>query len=92
MANVLHRITKEYRRSVNDPDFSIADWIINPGLSAVEGFPAKYWTITGDVVFLMPRGKMDEADAMEAADQKALRDTADDEAYDAYERAKVSRP
>jgi len=30
MANVLNRTTFEYRESVNTPDYSPADWIINP--------------------------------------------------------------
>lgn len=50
MANVLNRVTKEYRTSVNTPDFPVAQWIINPDLSAVAGLPSKYWTITGDAV------------------------------------------
>jgi hypothetical protein len=53
MANVLNRTTKEFRTSVNTPDFPVADWIINPVLSAaVLAQPTKYWTITGDVVSL----------------------------------------
>lgn len=50
MANVLNRVTKEYRTSVNTPDFPVSQWIINPDLSAVSGLAPKYWTITGDVV------------------------------------------
>ena len=59
MANVLNRTTgltvpyrKDYRQSVNTPDFGVADWIIQPDLSAVEGFSNIYWDITGDVVSL----------------------------------------
>lgn len=53
MANVLHRITKEYRISVNTPDFPSSDWIVNPDLSAVAGQPSKYWQIVGDNVSLL---------------------------------------
>lgn len=45
MASVLNRTTKEFRGSVNTPDFSTVDWIINPDLSAVTGQPNKYWII-----------------------------------------------
>lgn len=45
MASVLHRTTKEFRGSVNTPDFDAGTWIINPDLSAVTGQPNKYWII-----------------------------------------------
>jgi len=45
MASVLHRTTKEFRSSVNTPDFDVGNWIINPDLSAVTGQPNKYWII-----------------------------------------------
>jgi hypothetical protein len=45
MASVLNRTTKEFRGSVNTPDYDPADWIINPDLSAVSGEPNKYWII-----------------------------------------------
>lgn len=50
MANVLHRTTKEYILSVNTPDYSESDWIINPDLSAVKDLPQSYWIIDGDEV------------------------------------------
>ena len=59
MANVLNRNTglvapygKDYRTSVNSPDFSVSEWIINPDLSAVQGFDTIYWDISGDNVTL----------------------------------------
>ena len=68
MSSVLHRTTKQFHRSVNTPDFDPADWIINPDLSAVGGFPSKHWVITGDVVSLMDQADRDAVDAREAAD------------------------
>jgi len=47
MANVLNKTTKEYLLSVNTPDYSTEDWIINPDLSNVEDIPSKYWKIDG---------------------------------------------
>lgn len=37
MANVLHRVTRKYLRSVNTPKFSPAEYIINPDLSTLKG-------------------------------------------------------
>jgi hypothetical protein len=65
MANVLNRITKEFRASVNTPDFPSAQWIVNPNLSAVLGFPSKYWIITGDVVTLQTQPQRDVTDDAE---------------------------
>lgn len=74
--NVLHRATKDYRQSVNTPDYPIADWIHGPDLSAVVGQPSKYWTITGDVVTLMSQA---ERDAVDAAEVTAAKDAVADE-------------
>jgi hypothetical protein len=71
MSDFLHRTTKQFVNSGNDPDYPAVDWIRNPDLSAVEGFPAKYWEITGDVVSLMDQA---ERDAIDAAELEAQRD------------------
>lgn len=63
MASVLNRTTKEYRDSVNTPDFPALDWIINPDLSAVRGFDSRYWIITGDAVSLMSPAERADVDA-----------------------------
>ena len=81
MSSVLNRITKEFRRSANTPDYPIGDWIINPDMSAVKGKPSKYWVISGDAVTLMDRAAMDLIYAQEESD--AL-----DEIADQLERAK----
>jgi len=62
MSNVLHRTTKQYRRSVNTPDFPTSDWIINPNLSSVQNVPVKYWKITDDTVSEMSQAEKDSAD------------------------------
>ncbi len=71
MANVLNRTTKEFRTSVNTPDFPVGQWIINPDLSAVVGQPTKYWKITGDVVTLQTVGEQALTDDAEAQLQAA---------------------
>jgi len=82
-ANVLNRITKEFRASVNTPDFPTASWIINPDMSAVAGFASKYWVISGDLVLLMSQAERDAVDAKEAADAAAAAIVARDAARDA---------
>ena len=84
MSNVLHRTTKQFRRSVNTPDFDPADWIINPDVGAAIGFPTKYWLISGDAVSLMDQAARDAVDAAEAqastdADRTANKARIDDE-------------
>ena len=41
----------------------MAEWILNPDMSAVEGFPSQYWIITGDAVTLMDQAERDAVDA-----------------------------
>ncbi len=74
MASVLNRTTKEFRGSVNTPDFPVIDWIINPDLSAVAGLPTKYWKITGDVVTAMSQAERDVVDDNEVLAQAAAAD------------------
>ena len=69
MATVLNRTTKQLIRSVNTPDYNPVDWIINPDLTAVEGWPSIYWTITGDVVTLQNQTERDATDAAILATQ-----------------------
>jgi hypothetical protein len=74
MANVLNRTAgvafpykKDYRTSVNEPDFPEVDWIWDPDLSAVAGQPSIYWDITGDVVSLVDGATQASRDAEIAA-------------------------
>ena len=71
MANVLNRTTKQYLKSANTPDYPVLDWIINPDISLVQGFPSKYWNISGDTVSLMTQL---ERDAVDLAETQAERD------------------
>lgn len=50
MADVLHKTTLEYRKSVHTPDYAPEVWLINPDLSAVEGVDSKYWKIQDGLV------------------------------------------
>jgi len=86
VASVLNRTTREYRRSVNTPEYPVQDWIIDPDLSAVTGVPSRYWVITGDVVTEMDQAAKDAVDAQELADlYDKLADTL--EQSDSYDRA-----
>lgn len=70
MANVLNRATRQYLRSVNEPDYLVQDWIINPNLDAVVGFRSAYWVITGDAVSLMTQSQRNAVDAAELSAQR----------------------
>lgn len=83
MASVLNRTTKDYRPSVNTPDFDVADWIINPDLTAVVGEPRKYWIITGDVVTLASPAEQTVIDADIAVARDLAGKESEKEEYDA---------
>lgn len=69
MGSVVNRATVEYRGSINTPDYSDVDWIINPDLSALASIPHKYWKVFGDNVVEMDQSEKDAVDAAEAAAQ-----------------------
>ena len=71
MANVLNRTTKEFRRSVNTPDYPVENWIINPDLSSLIETDSKYWVIEGDTVRDMTDVEKDVVDADEASATEA---------------------
>ena len=78
MANYLHRTTKQYLTSTSpaslpEPE---ANYIEDPDLSPVAGFPSIYWIITGDIVSLMDQAARD---AVDAANLIASRDALADE-------------
>ena len=85
--DVLHRITKQFLKSVNTPSYVpnwskgqppplTGDWIVGPDLSAVAAQPSKYWVITGNTVSLMSQA---ERDAVDAAQLNASRDATADQ-------------
>lgn len=47
MANVINRITRQYLKSVNTPNYSLDEWIINPILPDCD---KKYYVIEGNIV------------------------------------------
>ncbi len=69
MARLLNRTTLRYIPRGNTPDFPVVDWVINPDMSAVDGFPSKYWVLTGDVVSLMTPAQQASVDTAEAIAQ-----------------------
>ena len=50
MSNVINKLTKQYLRSVNTPDYPKSEWIINPILPKCD---KKFWIIEGDTVVEM---------------------------------------
>ena len=75
MSDFVHRTSKQFVMSGNDPDYPLAQWIklalridpvdpwSSPDLSAVVGQPTKYWTITGDVISLMSASEQAAVDS-----------------------------
>lgn len=55
MSNFIHKTTKEYRKSVNDPDYAGGDWLLVEGDNqlVIDSTPAKYIKITGGVLTAM---------------------------------------
>lgn len=53
---------KDVRRSVHTPDFPNTEWLVNPDLSEVEGWPTRYWDIQGDLVVLVDQATRDARD------------------------------
>ena len=47
MANVINRITKQYLKSVNTPDYPVSEWIHNPVLPDCT---PKFWVIESNIV------------------------------------------
>ena len=68
MACVLHRTTLQYLCSVNTPDYSVVNWIINPDMSGVGSDPTT-WVVEVDAVREMTAAEQDAniIDAVKAA-------------------------
>lgn len=89
MANVLHRTIglnhpyqKKYKTSVNTGEYSPAEWIINPDLSAVQGFNTIYWNINGNSVTLADQATRDARDTEILAGQTLAKRDAEKERFD----------
>ena len=74
MGDFLHRVTKQHliSTSPNDLPEPIGNYIEEPDLSAVSGFPSKYWKIAGNNVLLM---SPPERAAVDAAQRSSRRDS-----------------
>lgn len=70
--NWLHRTTKILHLNVSPGDMAerygnLTDWIYDPDMSAVDGHPAKHWTINlDDTISLKEQTERDQIDADEA--------------------------
>lgn len=70
MGKVINKTTLQIIDSVNTPDYSSQDWLINPDLSNVQGVAEKYWKIVNDEVVEMDQSEKDAVDAAELAAYK----------------------
>lgn len=77
MANVLNKVTRQYLLSVNTPEYSEEDWIINPDLSEVSGLAPHYWVVEGESVRSMTPAEMAVYDAANPAQPAAVSRLAD---------------
>jgi hypothetical protein len=79
MASVIHKTDRDSSGaliqlfSVNTPDYSTNDWVINPDLSAVQGVEKKYWKVTGNSVVEMNTGEKSTVDSNELTAAKTAR-------------------
>jgi hypothetical protein len=83
MADAIHRTSRDSNGcllrvySINTPDYSTDDWLINPDLSGVSGIDCWYWKVTGTppsgTVEEMTSGEKDAVDASRLASAKATR-------------------
>jgi len=70
MADVFHRTDGRYIPSAHTPNYDVADWAINPDLTATVGQPVRYWFLTGAT---NPEGQ-EIIDIVDAAAQTAIDD------------------
>lgn len=73
MANVLHKATLQYRRSVNTTDFLDGSWLINPNQTIINTVPKKYWKVVGEALLEMDAGEKATADGSELPALKIAR-------------------
>lgn len=70
MGMVINKSTLQKIESVNTPNYSSEDWLINPDLSNVEGVDKKYWKIENDQIVEMDQAEKDIVDSAELAAYK----------------------
>lgn len=88
MADVYNRVTGEFRRSVNTPDFVFegSDWFVAPR-AAVEAIPEKYRKVLkGGVVEMNAAEKLAVDNARLAAAKESRKQALLDEALEAAKR------
>ena len=75
MADVLHRTSKQFKRSVNTAVYPVGTWIHDPDFANVQGVAKKHWKITGDVISEMNQAEKDvvDVDPTLLADAKATK-------------------
>lgn len=82
MANVVNKADPSiYKRSVNTPDYSTDEWLINPPSfkTLVDSVPSKYWKIVGNDISEMTAPEKAVVDAAEqSADETAQKENAKD--------------
>ena len=83
MPNYLHRTTLSYQTSVSPQDLQepAGNYVQDPDMTPIAGFPSIYWILTGDIVSLMDQAARDVVDAQIAADAVAAEKTRQKDSY-----------
>lgn len=71
MANVLHKTTLQYKRSVNTPEYLDGSWLINPDTTIIATVPSKYWKVVGESLLEMTSGEKSTIDGLNLPTVKA---------------------
>lgn len=66
------RFPSETFIDANGKPTSNTNWIYDPDLSAIAGWPSRYWEIVGDVVALMDETERDAVDAQILEDMRDM--------------------
>lgn len=79
-----HRTTFQVRSSVAEADLAepVANYVLEPDLSAVSGQPAYYWILTGDIFTLMDAAAMAAVDVAREAERLDFVKTRDKDRVD----------
>ena len=73
MADVLHKTTLQFIRSVNTPDFDPGTWVISPasGRAAIEAIPQRYRKLVANDAAEMTAGEKAVVDAATETTRRA---------------------
>lgn len=84
MANVLNKTTMELLYSVNTPDYSPSEWVINPDPTLLATVPLKYLKVVGEGIVEMTQDEKNVVDTINLDDVRTKYLTLVNNAGEAY--------